>query len=153
VLDKTGTLTKSEPEVTDIVIAAELSEHELLALAAAVERESEHPLAEAIARRAMEQDVPLLTASAFHNVPGHGAGAAVDGRRVLVGNRRLMASEGIDLGNVDQRRDELAAAGRTAVLVAVDGRAAGVLALADAPRESAAAAIRELHAMGTRSPC
>jgi Cu2+-exporting ATPase len=99
---------EGRPEVTDIVIAAGLSEQELLGLAAAVERESEHPLAEAIARRAMEQDVPLLTASAFHNVPGHGARAAVDGRRVLVGNRRLMASEGIDLGDLDQRRDELA---------------------------------------------
>src|SRR5215203_1294868 len=77
----------------------------------------------------------------------HGAQAEVDGQRVLVGNRRLMTSEGIDLGDLGRRRDELAAAGRTAVLVAIDGRAAGVLALADSPRESAAAAVQELHAM------
>jgi len=147
VMDKTGTLTKGEPEVTDIV-ADGMSESDLLALAAAVERESEHPLAEAIVRRASALGVPVSAASAFRNVPGHGAGADVDSMRVLVGNRRLMESEGIDLGDLGRRRDELAAAGRTAVLVAIDGRAAGVLALADAPRESAAAAVQELHAMG-----
>jgi P-type Cu2+ transporter len=146
VMDKTGTLTKGEPEVTDVV-ADRLSEHELLALAAAVERESEHPLAQAVARRADEAGVPRLAATAFRNVPGHGAQANVDGQRVSVGNRRLMATEGIDLGDLGRRRDELAAAGRTAVLVAVDGRAAGVLAMADAPRDTAEAAVRELHAM------
>ncbi|HZA73288.1 MAG TPA: heavy metal translocating P-type ATPase [Propionibacteriaceae bacterium] len=146
VMDKTGTLTKGEPEVTDVVVDG-MNEDELLALAAAVERESEHPLAEAVVRRAEEQGVPVLTASTFRNVPGHGAGAEVDGRRVLIGNRRLLEREHVDLAGLGKRRDELAAAGRTAVLVAVDGRAAGVLALADAPRESAAAAVRELHAM------
>jgi P-type Cu2+ transporter len=146
VMDKTGTLTKGEPEVTNIV-AEGLSEDHLLALAAAVERESEHPLAQAVARRADETGVPKVVATAFRNVPGHGAQAQVDGQRVLVGNRRLMTNEGIDLGDMGARRDELAAAGRTAVLVAVDGRAAGVLALADAPRDTAAAAVRELHAM------
>ena len=146
VMDKTGTLTKGEPEVTDVV-AEGMSEDELLTLAAAVERESEHPLAEAVVRRADQQGVPVLTASNFRNVAGHGAGAEVDGRRVLIGNRRLLQGEHVDLASLGRRRDELAAAGRTAVLVAVDGRAAGVLALADAPRESAAAAVRELHAM------
>src|SRR5215217_4067253 len=147
VMDKTGTLTKGEPEVTDIV-AGGMGESELLALAAAVERESEHPLAEAIVRRASSLGVPVSVASAFRNVPGHGARAEVDGVRVLVGNRRLMETEGIDLGDLGPRRDELAAAGRTAVLVAIDGRAAGVLALADAPRESAAASVSDLHAKG-----
>jgi P-type Cu2+ transporter len=146
VMDKTGTLTKGEPEVTDVV-ADHFAEDELLALAAAVERESEHPLAQAVVRRADEARVPKLAATAFRNVPGHGARGQVDGRRVLVGNRRLMTTEGIDLGDLGRRRDELAAAGRTAVLVAVEGRAAGVLALADAPRDTAAAAVRELHAM------
>src|SRR4029450_1468690 len=136
VMDKTGTLTKGEPEVTDVVVAG-LSEHELLALAAAVERESEHPLAKAVVRRADEAGVPRLTATAFRNVPGHGAQANVDGRRVSVGNRRLMATEGIDPGDMGRRGDELAAAGRTAVLVAVHGRAAGLLAMADASRAAA----------------
>jgi len=146
VMDKTGTLTKGEPEVTDVV-ADGVGEEELLALAAAVERESEHPLAQAVVRRADEARVPKLAVTAFRNIPGHGAQAQVDGQRVLVGNRRLMTAEGIDLADLGRRRDELAAAGRTAVLVAVDGRAAGVLALADAPRDTAAAAVRELHAM------
>jgi P-type Cu2+ transporter len=146
VMDKTGTLTKGEPEVTNVVTDG-LSEHELLAFAAAVERESEHPLAQAVARRADEAGVPRLAATAFRNVPGHGAQANVDGQRVLVGNRRLMATEGIDLGDMGRHRDELAAAGRTAVLVAVDGRAAGVLAMADAPRDTATTAVRQLHAM------
>ena len=146
VMDKTGTLTRGEPAVTDVV-AQGLGEAELLALAAAVERESEHPLAQAVVRHAAEAGVPRLAATAFHNVPGHGAHGQVEGRRVLVGNRRLMTTEGIDLGDLGRSRDELAAAGRTAVIVAVDGRAAGVLALADAPRETAAAAVRELHAM------
>jgi P-type Cu2+ transporter len=146
VMDKTGTLTKGEPEVTDVV-ADGFAEDELLALAAAVERESEHPLAQAVVRRADEARVPKLAATAFRNVPGHGARGQVDGRGVLVGNRRLMTTDGIDLGDLGRRRNELAAAGRTAVLVAVDGRAAGVLALADAPRDTAAAAVRELQAM------
>jgi Cu2+-exporting ATPase len=146
VLDKTGTLTKGEPEVTDVV-AAGLAKDDLLALVAAVERESEHPLAQAVARHADAAGIPRLAASAFRNVPGHGAQGEVDGRRVLVGNRRLMTTEGIDLGDLGRRHQELAAAGRTAVLVAIDGRAAGVLVLADAPRDTAEAAVRELHAM------
>jgi len=118
----------------------------MLALAAAVERESEHPLAQAVALHADAAGVPRLAATAFRNAPGHGAQGQVDGRRILVGNRRLMTTEGIDLGDLGRRQDELAAAGRTAVLVAVDGRAAGVLAIADTPRATAAAAVRELHA-------
>ena len=146
VMDKTGTLTKGEPEVTD-VIADGVGEDQVLALAAAVERESEHPLAQAVARRADQAGVPKLAVTAFRNIPGQGAQAQVDGHPVLVGNRRLMTAEGIDLGDMGRRRDELAAAGRTAVLVAVDGRAVGVLALADAARDTATAAVSELHSM------
>ena len=146
VLDKTGTLTSGQPEVTDVV-ADGLTDASLLSLAAAVENESEHPLAQAVARHAAGVGAPRLTATGFRNVPGHGALADVDGRRVLIGNRRLMETEGVELGWLGRRRDELAAAGRTAVLVAVNGKAVGVLALADAPRDSAAAAVSELHAM------
>ncbi|MBP2387962.1 heavy metal translocating P-type ATPase [Paeniglutamicibacter kerguelensis] len=147
VMDKTGTLTKGEPEVTDVVVEG-IDENVLLALVAGVEQESEHPLAAAVVRYAQEKGAPVLTASAFLNVPGHGAGATVDGRRVLVGNRRLMANEDIDLGSLAPVRDELAATGRTAVLVAVDGKAAAVIALADAARETAAAAVAALHEVG-----
>jgi Cu2+-exporting ATPase len=147
VMDKTGTLTKGEPEVTDVV-ADGTAEADLLRLVAAVERSSEHPLAEAIVRRAEAAGVPVVEAREFENVPGHGAVAAVDGREVAVGNRRLMEQRGVDLGKLGQRRDELAAGGRTAVMVAVDGRAAGVIGIADAPRESSRAAVEALHQAG-----
>ena len=147
VMDKTGTLTKGEPEVTDVVVDG-LEEEQMLALAAAVERESEHPLAAAVVRYAEERRVRELPAAGFRNVPGHGAGAQVAGRRVLVGNRKLMADDGVDTGTLMSRRDELAAAGRTAVLVAVDGRAVGVIAMADAARDTAAAAVQALHEAG-----
>jgi len=147
VMDKTGTLTKGAPEVAE-VIASGLPEEEMLAMAAAIERESEHPLARAIADLATKRGLQELSASDFRNVPGQGAMAQVKGRRVLVGNRRLMTAENVDLGDLAGRRDELAASGRTAVLVAVDGRAIGVIALADAVRDTAAAAVAALHESG-----
>jgi hypothetical protein len=110
VMDKTGTLTKGEPEVTD-VIADGLPEPELLAVAAAVERSSEHPLAEAIVHRAEADGAQRLDASAFENVPGHGALATVGGRRVAIGNHRLMERESVELGGLAGRREELAAGG------------------------------------------
>ena len=147
VMDKTGTLTKGAPEVTDVIVSG-MAEDEMLALVAAVERESEHPLARAIDQHAADRGVATLKLTNFRNVPGHGAGAEVDGRRVLVGNRRLMTAEKVDLGALAGRRDELAAAGRTAVLIAVDGKAVGVIALADAARETAAAAVAAMHEAG-----
>ena len=147
VMDKTGTLTKGEPEVTDVVVEG-IDQNTLLALVAAVEQESEHPLAAAVVRHAQARGVPVLAATDFLNVPGHGAGATVDGHRVLVGNRKLMADEGIDLGPLAGVREDLAATGRTAVLVAVDGRPAAVIAMADAARETAAAAVSALQEAG-----
>jgi len=148
VLDKTGTLTKGQPEVTDVVLADGMAREELLRLVASVERESEHPLAGAIVRYAEEAGVEAPATSGFRNVPGHGAVADVDGRRVVIGNRKLMSAEQVDTGELLSHRDALAAGGRTAVLVGVDGRAAGVIALADAVRETSAQAIRELHELG-----
>lgn len=151
VMDKTGTLTKGEPEVTDVVVDTSsedtIDERELLALVAAVERESEHPLAAAIVRYAADRGVTPASLTGFRNVPGHGAAATVAGRRVAVGNRKLMVEEGADFTNLMDRRDELASSGRTAVLVAVDGRGVGVIALADAARETSAAAVAALHAL------
>ena len=147
VMDKTGTLTRGEPEVTDLV-AADIEETELLALTAAVERESEHPLARAIVAHAEARGIERRPVTGFENVPGHGTVAGVAGRRVAVGNRRLLEREGVDLGELAARREELAGAGRTTVLVAVDGRPAGLIALADAPRPTAAAAVAALHDLG-----
>ena len=147
VMDKTGTLTKGEPEVTDVVLEG-LPEDELWTLVTAVERESEHPLAGAIVRHATERGIPAVSVENFRNVPGHGAVAEVAGRRVAVGNRKLMVAEDVDFGALMDRRDELAATGRTAVLVAVDGRGVGGIALADAARETSAEAVASLHELG-----
>ena len=149
VMDKTGTLTKGEPEVTDL-ISEGIDEQELLALTAAVERNSEHPLARAIVAHAEARDTRVPEAEQFTNVPGHGAIATVGGHRVAVGNRRLLERDAVALGELEHRRDELAGAGRTTVLVAVDGRAAGLIALADAPRSTSAAAVTALHELGVQ---
>ena len=149
VLDKTGTLTRGEPEVTDVIVDG-IGEPDLLRLAAAVERESEHPLAEAIVRYATSRGTPMVPASQFVTVPGQGTVATVEGHRVAVGNQALIDREHIELGALAARRDELAAGGRTAVFVAVDGRAAGLLAIADAPRDTAAAAVAALHDAGVQ---
>jgi Cu2+-exporting ATPase len=175
VMDKTGTLTKGEPEVTDVVVhsptsmtggttggttggmaggMAGMTQARVLALAAAVERESEHPLARAVVRHAEAAAATdgaaaeRLAATEFRNVPGHGARAVVEGHRVLVGNRALMAAENVNVRALTRTRDELADGGRTAVFVAVDGEAVAVVALADAARETAAAAVAALHDLG-----
>jgi len=147
VMDKTGTLTKGEPAVTD-VIADGLGEDEMLRLASAVERESEHPLAEAVVRLSDQRGVPPSRADAFENVPGHGAIGTVEGRRVAVGSARLMEREGVDVSTVAARRDELARGGRTAAIVAVEGRAIGMIGIADAPRPTARAAVASLRETG-----
>lgn len=147
VMDKTGTLTKGEPEVTALV-ADGLAEAEVLALAAAVERESEHPLAQAIVKYADAHGARRTMAADFENVPGQGAVARVDGTRVAVGNSRLMAREKISLGALEPRLAEMAAGGRTTVCVAVDGRPVALIAIADAPRPTSTAAIAALREMG-----
>ncbi|GEP49119.1 heavy metal translocating P-type ATPase [Microbacterium saccharophilum] len=147
VFDKTGTLTKGEPEVTDY-LTVDGDDLELLSLAAAAERESEHPLAQAIVAYADARDIPRRHATAFRNITGQGAVATVDGKRIVLGNTRLMAAEGIDITSVEASQRELAGSGRTAIMFAVDGRIAGVVALADAPRESAKAAVDALHEQG-----
>src|SRR5712692_6929304 len=147
VMDKTGTLTKGEPEVTELH-ADGLSEGQVLALAAAVERDSEHPLAEAIVRRAEQVDAARFSVTDFENVPGYGALARVGGRAVAVGNTRLMDREAISLNGLASRRDAMAAEGRTVVIVAVDGRGSAVIGISDAPRPSARAAVEALQEQG-----
>jgi len=147
VMDKTGTLTQGRPEVTAVVVTG-MAESEALALAAALERESEHPLAAAIVAHADARGVPHLRAHGFTNVTGQGAVAEVEGRRLVIGARRLMEQEQIELGHLAAERDRLAMAGQTAVFLAVDGRAVAVIGLADAARETSAAAVAELRLLG-----
>jgi P-type Cu2+ transporter len=147
VMDKTGTLTKGEPEVTE-VITHEFDETQLLTLVAAVERESEHPLAEAIVRAARARGVEPPATSSFESVPGHGAVGLVEGHRVVVGNRRLLEREGMELGPLAQSKQELSATGHTAVGIGIDGVAVGLIAIADAIRDTSARAVMDLHSEG-----
>jgi Cu2+-exporting ATPase len=150
VLDKTGTLTRGEPEVVAVATADHTSENDVLRLVAAAERESEHPLAEAIVNAARERGLQPPRVEAFEAVPGHGALATVEGHRLTIGNRRLLEREHVSLNGLADRAAELAGEGRTTVLVAFDGRVAAVIAIADAPRETAAEAIAALKDLGVR---
>ena len=147
VMDKTGTLTKGEPEVTSIETAG-WAQEQLLSLAAGVERESEHPLAKAIVDRATVATATPPPAANFENVPGHGAVAIVDGHRVAVGNMRLMEREGVSLDGFAQKRDQMSAEGRTVVVVAVDRKPAGLIGISDAPRPTSKAAVASLQSEG-----
>jgi P-type Cu2+ transporter len=147
VLDKTGTLTKGEPEVVE-VIADGLPEPDLLRLAAAVERESEHPLAQAVVKRAAAAGVTEVPASDFTNVPGHGAIATVDGHRIAVGNARLLEREKVGMNGLGAELARLSAEGKTVVGVAIDGKAAGLFAIADAPRPTSQRAVAALQEAG-----
>jgi P-type Cu2+ transporter len=150
VLDKTGTLTEGEPEVVAVVAADQLDEGELLRAAAAVERESEHPLAEAVVRAASERGLDPPRATAFEAIAGQGAIATVEGHRVALGNARLLEREHVSLDGLAERAQELAGEGRTVVHIARDGKAAGLVAIADAPRGTAAAAISALTEIGVQ---
>ena len=150
VLDKTGTLTRGQPEIVAIATADGRSEDELLRLAAAAELESEHPLARAVVAAARRRGIEIPRTQDFEAVPGHGALAVVEGRRLAIGNQRLMDREAVRLDGLAARAAELAGEGRTTVRVAVDGEAAAIIAIADAPRETAAEAIRALRELGIR---
>ncbi len=147
VMDKTGTLTKGAPEVTE-VHADGWKEDDVLRLAAAVEQDSEHPLAKAIVDRARGSGMSRAQATGFQNVPGHGAVATVEGHQVAVGNLRLMEREQVSLDGLVSQRDQMAAQGKTVVLVAIDHRPAGLIGISDAPRPTAKAAVAALKDQG-----
>jgi P-type Cu2+ transporter len=142
-------LTKGAPEVTDVQTDG-APQDDLIALAAAVERDSEHPLAKAIVDRAHTSGTSRGEAANFENVPGQGAVATVDGHRVAVGNAGLMERERIGLDGLGAKREQMSAEGRTVVVVAVDGRAAGLIGISDAPRPTAKAAVAALQNQGIK---
>lgn len=148
ILDKTGTITKGKPELTDVVSTGGISEEEVLRFAAITERGSEHPLGEAIVKGARERGIVMTDSSEFEAVPGHGVVALIDGKRVLLGNRRLMQKEGVSLGDAEQVLSRLETEGKTAMLMAVEGSLAGVLAVADTVKENSKKAVEELKGMG-----
>ncbi len=148
VLDKTGTITRGKPEVTNLEALGDFDEALLLRLVAGAERGSEHPLGQAIVRRAEQEDRVLPEPSGFEAVRGKGIRATVDDREVLVGTRRLLREEGIDVEPATDRLERLENEGKTAMLAAIDGHLAGVVAVADALKDDSLAAIAALHNLG-----
>ncbi|SFF85156.1 Cu+-exporting ATPase [Planifilum fulgidum] len=148
VLDKTGTITKGEPEMTDVRPLGNRTEEELLRLAASAEKPSEHPLAQAIVRGARERGIEPTAAENFQAVPGKGIEAVVDGRRVLIGTRKWLEENGVDTAAAETAMETLEEQGKTVMLVAADGKPAGWIAVADTVKPTSADAIRELKRMG-----
>ena len=151
VVDKTGTLTEGKPRLTMIIACEWINENELLAAAAAVEQQSEHPLASAIVRDAQDRHLPLAEVTNFQSSTGGGVSGEVNGRRVLVGKSQFLKTQKIqDLDQLEAKAVELQAQGQTALFVAIDGRAAGILAVSDPIKESARAIIERLHQLGIK---
>lgn len=148
VLDKTGTITRGQPELREVVPAEGWDDAALLRLVGAAERGSEHPLADALVAGARARALDLPEATAFEAVPGHGITAVVEDRRVLAGTRRLMAREGVDVSAAEAGMAALEAAGQTVLLVAVDGVYAGMVAVSDTVKETSKAAVARLKEMG-----
>jgi len=150
IVDKTGTLTTGKPKLTDTLALTELPEADLLSLAAALERGSEHPLAEAIVEGAEAQGAPRQETKEFEAITGKGVRGKVGGRRVALGNAAMMREMGLDTAHAEARADSLRAEGKTAMFIAVDGALAGIVAVADPIKESTAQAIKGLHGLGLR---
>jgi Cu+-exporting ATPase len=148
VLDKTGTLTRGEPQLTDVVVENGIREEELLRLVASAERASEHPLGETIVRGAKERGLPLAEAATFEAVSGGGIRARVESLEVLVGSRRFLSEASVSEDGLLPEAEELAREGKTPIFVAVDGMPAGLVAVADVVRDGAREAVGRLHALG-----
>jgi Cu+-exporting ATPase len=148
VLDKTGTLTKGKPEVTDILPAGSLTGAEILRLAASAEKRSEHPLGEAIVQKAYEEKAILAEPAGFKAVEGYGVEAEVDGKDVLLGNDRFLKMRGVGIDELRPRAQDLARDSKTPVYIAVEGQAAGLLGIADSLKDNSRAAVDKLKRMG-----
>jgi Cu+-exporting ATPase len=148
VLDKTGTLTRGEPAVTNIVPRNGLTAAELLRLAGSAERGSEHPLGEAIVKRAAAEGLALADAEAFGAIPGHGIWARVERRQLLLGNLKLMTDAGVELDGLAKEAERLADEGKTPMFVAVDGQVAGLVAVADTLKPESRAAVAAFRQLG-----
>lgn len=150
IVDKTGTLTMGKPKLTDTVALGDVPEADLLSLAVALERGSEHPLAEAIVEAAKAQGADKAEAADFEAVTGKGVRGTVNGRAVALGNTAMMQEMGLDTTTAEEKADTLRNEGKTAMFIAVDGALCGIVAVADPIKDSTAQAIKELHALGLR---
>ena len=150
VIDKTGTLTEGKPSVVAIVAIDDLDESELLRLAASVEQASEHPLAAAIVAKAQEAKLAIPLVEGFGSPSGKGALGVVEGKKILLGNQAIMAEQSVDVSSLAEKADELRRDGATAIFAAIDGRAAGIFAIADPVKKTTPAALKALTAEGIR---
>ena len=148
VLDKTGTITEGKPSLTNIVSLGNFTEEELLKVGASIEQGSEHPLATAILDDAEKKNIPLVKVSGFNAIPGHGVEGIVEGKRILFGNLKLMKKEGIQLEGFNIYAAAMADEGKTPMFLAIDGEAAGVIAVADTVKVDSKSVIQELQKMG-----
>ena len=148
VLDKTGTITKGKPELTNVVAETGFEEDALLGLAASVERNSEHPLANAIVEGAKMRGLKLLKVNSFNAIPGYGVDATIDEKHILLGNARLMADKNITLGRLEAESQRLADDGKTPMYIAINNQAAGIIAVADTVKQDSVAAIAAFKRMG-----
>jgi len=148
VLDKTGTITKGEPAVTDVFPAEGYPVQEVLRMAGSAEKGSEHPLGEAIVRKAGDDGLGLQDAVEFNAIPGHGIEALIEEKKVLLGNTKLMRDRNIDLGHLQQKADNFSGEGKTPMWVALDGKIAGIIAVADTLKENSKAAVAALRHLG-----
>lgn len=148
IFDKTGTITKGEPEVTDIVVFDSMDKRNLLKIAASVERASEHPLGQSIVRKAEEDGLELRDPESFVAIPGRGLRAQLEGQEIYIGNRRLMEEAEVSIGDRKEDLFKLEEEGKTAMLLSIDGRLAGIIAVADQLKDNSQKAIDELKAMG-----
>ncbi|MGL4737829.1 MAG: heavy metal translocating P-type ATPase [Cellulosilyticaceae bacterium] len=149
VFDKTGTLTEGKPKVTDILAIIEEKDR-LLALAASAEKGSEHPLGEAIVTYAMEKKLQLSEIEHFENIPGHGIEVIIEGKRILLGNKKLMVKYHIDDSMLIAQSNQLAEEGKTPMYMAIDGQMGGIIAVADTVKATSKKAIETLHEMGLK---
>jgi len=147
-LDKTGTLTRGEPKVTDIIAIPSSSQEEVLRLAASAEHGSEHPLGEAIVRAASEKKLELSPASDFNAIPGHGVEASVGKTKLLLGNLKLIKDRGLSLNGLEEEANRLWEKGKTVMFLGLDSQVVGIIALADTLKPNAKEALEELHKMG-----
>lgn len=147
-LDKTGTLTRGQPKVTDIITSPPWSKEEVLQLAASAEHGSEHPLGEAMVRAALKRKLGLSPASKFKAIPGQGVEALVEKRKLLLGNLGLMEERGLSLNGLEGEAERLRTKGKTVMFLGIDKKVVGIIALADTIKPNAKAAVRELHKMG-----
>jgi Cu+-exporting ATPase len=150
VLDKTGTITQGQPSVTDVVVTGEIARNELVKMVASVERLSEHPLAAAIVRYADEYNLGSAPAENFEAIPGRGAKAMVQGHQVVIGNIVLLRDEQISADDLERKASELAAGGKTPLVIAIEGKPVGIIAVADTVRSDAAATVNRLRTAGFR---